>query len=373
MPTNFYEKFPYPLPRVTEDNGEAYEETVCEGTFSEKYIVAPGTTVIENNQFSERKDLIDIVIPKSVKKIGTSAFYFCSNLKSVTFEEGSDLKVIEYFVFQNCFALEKIVLPKSLLQIKAHSFWSCFSLTSIELPESLEVIDAAAFFASQIASVKIPEKCRYQAKGHGFPYEASFKDDCEVVGGIPTNFYECRPFPVRPLVDIMKLENPKMLDESSQDKKYIVPQGTLKITSNQFMGRADLEEIIIPKSVRVICGGAFYLCKNLKTVVFEDNSRLEEISSYAFQNCHKLEIINIPDGVKRIRSHAFWACPMLSNINIPQSVEMIDVSVFYTTQIRKVILPKSCKYQGVRHGFPHEMTFPENCVVEGGISLDLYE
>lgn len=106
-------------------------------------------------------------------------------------------------------------------------------------------------------------------------------------------------------------------------------------------------DIIIPKSVKKIRNSAFY--------------------------CHNLENINIPEGVVQIRSHAFWACEHLSNISLPSSLQIIDASAFYTTKIKNVSLPHNCKYQGVRHGFPHEMSFPKNCVVTGGILCDLYE
>jgi len=373
IPSNFYEHFPFPLPPVFSDDVETPNGFIADIFNLDEYIVPPGTTEIENNQFSEREDLIHVIIPKSVKKIGANAFYFCSNLKTITFEEGSLLKYIDYFVFQNCFALERIDIPEGVVQIRAHSFWSCYNLLSITFPNSLEAIDASAFFTTKLGHVKLPENCKYQAKGHCFPYEASFKDGCVIEGGIPFNFYESRPFPVPPMDFVEKLKNPTATPIGDSDEMFIVPHGTVKIENNQFCGRKDLVTIIIPNSVRVICAGAFYLCTNLKDIIFEDNSQLQQIDSYAFQNCHNLENINIPDSVLRIRSHAFWACPKISNISLSGNIEIIDCSAFYTTKIRKVSLPPKCKYQGKRHGFPHEKSFPEDCIVIGGLSLDLYE
>jgi hypothetical protein len=283
------------------------------------------------------------------------------------------LKYIDYFVFQNCFSLQKIDIPEGVVQIKAHSFWACYNLQSISFPSSLETIDASAFYTTQLGNVKLHDNCKYQDKGHGFPYEASFKEGCVITGGIPCNFYECRPFPIPPLKLITELENPKNLIIKKNDQNFIVQQGTVKIENNQFFGRKDIIEIVIPKSVKAICSGSFYLCTNLKSVTFEDGSLLKSIDSYAFQNCHNLESINIPDEVLQIRSHAFWACPKLSNITFSDKIEIIDASALYTTKIRNVILPSKCKYQGIRHGFPHEKSFPENCVVVGGIPLDLYK
>lgn len=349
VPFDFYSHLKFPLPPLKLSNNEA--------------------KTIQHNQFSERTDLESFTIPSDIEKIDSSAFYFCKNLKNVTFEEKSHLKCIDYFAFQNCLSLSDISLPEGFLQIRAHSFWACSNLKHINFPQSIEAIDASAFFTTKLTKVILPSTCYYQAKGHGFPYESSFPENCEVVGGIPFDFYENRPFPVKPFIENTK----KIIEYSSVNTDYIVPQGTVEIQSNQFSGRNDLESIIIPRSVKVIRSGAFYLCKNLKKVKFEDGSSLKSIEHYAFQNCFSLNEINFPEGLEQLRAHSFWCCSNLKNIKLPKSLKIIDVSVFYTTPIKEVYLSQSCKYQGIRHGFPHEKSFPENCIVNGGISLDLYE
>ena len=372
---NFYSHLKRPLTKIDYSSIQPNDCINDKISYFEQYIVPQGTKEIKNNEFSGRTDIVHIVIPRSVIKIGSSAFYFCSNLKTVTFESGSNMPCIDYFVFQNCSSLEKIVLPDGLQQIKAHSFWACPSLKSIVLPNNIQYIDAAAFYMSGIKEILIPAKCRFQGIGHGFPYEASFPESCKINGGIPDNFYADRPFPVPP-INKTKRNHLKELKEQLQEyqcRDYIVPQGTRRIWNNQFFGRIDLINITIPKSIEEIDSGAFYLCTNLKSVFFEKGSQLKQISSYTFQNCLSLEYINIPEGVEQLRSHSFWACPKLSEIELPSTLKKIDCSTFYTTKLHKIVLPQYCEYQGVRHGFPHEMSFPENCNIEGGISCDLYK
>lgn len=267
--SDFYPNLNCPLPEI-----EAYPETCVENE------------IIPNNYYSERKDIFEITIPKTVKVIGASAFYFCSNLKSVIFESGSQLKYIDYFVFQNCMSLENIIFSEGLRQIRAHSFWACRSLKTVEFPQSLEVIDASAFFTSGLTHVILPANCKYQAMGHAFPYEASFPENCVIEGGIPYDFYEGRPIPV----PAYNIDNHDIyLSSVYQEQDFIVPAGTKRIENNQFSGRDDLTHIRIPKSVEVIGAGAFYLCKNLKSIDFEEGSLLKSIDHYAFQNCFSLE------------------------------------------------------------------------------------
>ena len=67
------------------------------------------------------------------------------------------------------------------------------------------------------------------------------------------------------------------------------------------------------------------MCCNLKSVRFEEGSELKAIESYAFQNCHSLQSINIPEGVIQIKAHAFWCCAQLKDIII-HKVKILELS-----------------------------------------------
>ncbi|MDR1466826.1 MAG: leucine-rich repeat domain-containing protein [Oscillospiraceae bacterium] len=363
---DFYAHLALPLPEIKISDETSLFATLVQ---DERFVVPQGATAIEGSAFSQRADLVHIIIPKSIKKIGSSAFYDCSNLKTVDFEEGSQVKCIDYFTFQNCSALEKVNFPEGLLQIRAHSFWGCTKLIDVHFPSSMRDIDANSFFISKLERVTLPKTCRYQAFEHGFPNAAAFPENCIIVGGTPRDYYTDRPFPIR---SFLMSEIKATPYEPGVSDRFIVPQGATKIESTQFVGRTDIVDIVIPKSVQVICPGAFYMCTNLKSVTFEEGSMLKYIESYAFQNCHSIEKIILPEGTIQIRAHAFWACQGLIFAHIPSTMKAVDCSAFYTTKLSKVILPTECIYQGIRHGFPHEKSFPENCVVEGGVCRDLY-
>jgi len=365
---DFYSRLTLSLRQIPETD----ETTDISSLPEYKFVVPQGTTEIGCNEFCQRPDLVNIIIPKSVKKIGHNAFYGCPNLKTVDFEEGSQLKCIDYFAFQCCTALERINFAEGLLQIRAHSFWGCLKLNSVYFPNSIEEIDGNSFFITKLEKVHLPKICKYQANEHGWPNSPSFPDGCVVTGGTPHDFYEGRPFPVKPFV-LSESELATQKIDTTDEGKFIVPQGTLKINGCQFLGRTDLVDIVIPKSVKVIAPGAFYLCTNLKSVTFEEGSMLKSVESYAFQNCFALEKIALPEGTIQVRVHAFWACPNLTQISLPESMRYIDCCAFYTTKLTKVTVPSKCKYQSVRHSFPNELSFPKNCVVEGGIPHDFYD
>lgn len=98
---------------------------------------------------------------------------------------------------------------------------------------------------------------------------------------------------------------PTTSDMEFLEADFIVPQGSTKISDNQFGARRDLIDVVIPKSVERIAAGAFYNCINLKSVIFEDVSKLKYIDDSVFQNCRNLERINLPDSIIYINAHCF--------------------------------------------------------------------
>lgn len=234
------------------------------------------------NQFGSRDDLTDIVIPKSVEKLGSGSFYNCRNLKTIIFEDNSNLKVIENYAFQYCNALQNINLPDSLERIGSHAFWHCTSLPSvISFPKSIKLIESTAFFNTKIRKVILPTSCEFQNLDHGFPFAPSFPEECLIVGGNGKDMFSNYPFPLSKI----KYEN------NMETYQYVVPKGTKIIENNDFSGRTDLINIIIPNSVEKIGASAFYFCTNLKNVIFEKDSNLKYIDYFTFQNCLNLENI----------------------------------------------------------------------------------
>ena len=79
------------------------------------------------------------------------------------------------------------------------------------------------------------------------------------------------------------------------------------------------------------------LYKNSTTLVLVPKSvegeivvreRVTEISSYAFQNCKKVERIVLPDSITAIGQHAFRYCESLQEINLPKKLTALNIYVF---------------------------------------------
>lgn len=122
--------------------------------------IKAGTRLIAAQAFENRKDIEEIYIPKSVETIDFKAFFLCSNLKKVDFEESIKLKEINYFTFVGCSKIENIDLPDSLKAIYAYSFGGC-SFTKIKIPENVEYLDSYAIRECySLKEIELPERLR---------------------------------------------------------------------------------------------------------------------------------------------------------------------------------------------------------------------
>ncbi len=78
-----------------------------------------------------------------IEIIDVSAFYNCSNLKTVLLSEHT--KTIDIMAFAGCSSLKTIDFSTSLEQIGSSAFSGCSGLTSIKLPDSIKRIGDCAF------------------------------------------------------------------------------------------------------------------------------------------------------------------------------------------------------------------------------------
>ena len=95
----------------------------------------------EGNDYVER-----IIIPKNFSLNlyqGDGVFGNFTNLKEVTFEEGS--YCIEQSMFSGCKKLQKVNLPEGLKEINMYAFVNCESLTQLVIPDSVTKLGADAF------------------------------------------------------------------------------------------------------------------------------------------------------------------------------------------------------------------------------------
>lgn len=99
--------------------------------------------VIGKNMFAECYALEKVVLPKNITKIDNRAFRGCESLKYISIPE--TIEEIGEYAFADCKSLISITLPKGIKRLLG-TFQNCSSLTSIELPDSLRYMSYSTFY-----------------------------------------------------------------------------------------------------------------------------------------------------------------------------------------------------------------------------------
>lgn len=87
----------------------------------------------------------NLTIPGSLNTLGDEAFKGCSNLESVTFEDGEGTLEMGKSVFEGNTALKSVRLSNKNKEISENAFKDCQSLKTVEFAEGLTKIGKSAF------------------------------------------------------------------------------------------------------------------------------------------------------------------------------------------------------------------------------------
>ena len=109
-------------------------------------IVLPKYLVEIGEEAFKGSDVTSILMPNTVKSLGTHAFEDCKKLKEVTLS--SSLTLIPMAAFRGCDALQELQVPASVTKIADLAF-EASGLKELELPMGVETVGAGAFYNCQ--------------------------------------------------------------------------------------------------------------------------------------------------------------------------------------------------------------------------------
>lgn len=111
---------------------------------------------IKEEAFKDCKGLEEIIIPDSVTKIGEGVFKGCSGLTDVKLS--NKITEIPENLFLNCTGLKSIGIPDSVTKIGNNAFSGCTSLQSVGIGDSVEEIGNYVFDGcTSMARMAIPD------------------------------------------------------------------------------------------------------------------------------------------------------------------------------------------------------------------------
>jgi hypothetical protein len=265
--------------------------------------------------------LTSITIPASVTSISSDAFSFCSSLKTITFEKGSQLRSIASRVFTRS-GITAIEIPASVTSIANEAFYWATSLKTITFEEGsqLERIGSSAFEENlALTGIKIPASLRTIGNLAFYgctKLESVTFEECsqlETIGG-SAFAYCCLLTKITIPASVTSINDGAFFGD-----RYGQPMTLASVTfekgsrlqsigKSAFLGCVELTAITIPASVTAIGDQAFYRdnrSMELASVIFEYGSRLQSIGERAFSDCKHIDNITIPAGVTAVGSSAF--------------------------------------------------------------------
>lgn len=339
------------------------------------HIVIPeGVTYIAQNDFSNRYKLKSIVIPSTVKSIGSYAFMRCSNLETVVLPEG--LEQIGDQAFYECTSLKSIVIPSTLKNSPGLAFYGCSNLSSVTFKEGLETIDVKAFAGTALTEVKLPESTK-MIDCRAFPISVYTEEDADkthliYLGKGDNNHYfvgnyfdeydslisskgtstvnksakavMAHGFCPDALVESASVILPEGLEVigeygfgSSQNADYKIrtniPSTVIEIGQHAFRYAYITNEggvVTFNKDLVSIPDYAFQHVGGLTDISFEEDSKCELIGQYTFHDASDLNSVDLSNCVTfgSIGYRAFQNCIALDSLILPDEAKAINQYAF---------------------------------------------
>ncbi len=258
-------------------------------------------TRIENTCFIRMESLEEITLPRSLKmdapNVGRWMFQWCTRLKKVVFQSAPN-----YFplaIFSHCSALEKVEIPGTVLPQIANSY------TFEEVPESfrLELKGDGSRYRYECAEnvyTLVPEDTTTDVEQLDSGLVVQRRKDCYIV---------------KDLTDGVK-----------PPKRWVIPEEyngmpIVEIGVSAFAKNKQLEQVVLPKTIRKIAAMAF-----------------KESS---------VQKVDFPEGLLEIGDEAFNASDLQAAL-LPNTLEKLGESVFQNSKIKQITFPKTLKSTGGR-------------------------
>ena len=212
-----------------------------------------------------------IVIPDTVTSIGSGAFEYCANLKSIALPDNADFTRIPDSLVLGCGALQGIDIPSHVTAIGISAF-SSSGLTNLTIPAQTTTIGGWAFAFTPLTTVTIPANVTSMG-------ECVFAV-CTSLSSIdvdPANTYFSSLNGVLYNADKTIL----LACPGAKTGAIIIPDGVKTIKKLAFCGCIHLTAVTIPQSVTEINDEAFEYCELLTKAVIKSDDAV--FGDYVFE------------------------------------------------------------------------------------------
>lgn len=303
--------------------------TVTEGSVT--YTV----TKVSNNGFMNNPNITSVVLPNTMKELGTSSFDGSYNIVSLTLNEGLEIIGADLVWAPSGnpnTKLTSITIPSTVTQMGNGCFTRCTGLKTVTFAGSdadLIVPNDVLFPDSPIETLNLDRNLT----GNGTPYSSKIANTVNNV---------------------------------------VIGNHVTAITNNAFIQCATLESVTLGANIVSIGDQAFYYCSALTGIAMGD--KVKTLGTGVFQYCTSLANVTFGSNVESTGTQCFSHCESLQNIDLTSKMTTINVDFFeYCEALKSVILPEGLttieQYAFYKCHSLESLTIPATVTKMGGTSI----
>ena len=264
-------------------------------------------TGIDDSAFDNCAGLTTVTVPTSVRNIGNYAFRNCTDLELITFPDVTI--TFGTNVMEGCTSLVNFTIPSHMTSIPEAFFKGCTSLQTVTVSGTLINIAWSAF------------------EGCSSLTSAGFAIPNSVISIGYNAFKGCGSLTSVTIPSgVTKLEN-NVFQNCTSLNSVTLPNTLTEIKAHVFRGCSSLATINFPESLTKIGVYAFNGCSSLMNVNME-NTNVNYIDSYAFENCTNLTTLKFANNLSYLGDYAFHNCGEIRYVEFPRTYTSVGARTF---------------------------------------------
>ncbi len=305
-----------------------YEFSGCKYLRSVSFEEGSELTALTAYMFAGADELAVISFPESssITSIQAHALEGIPKLRSINLEALTGLTNIDNYAFRYCEKLANVSIPEGVKYIGRYAFMGCYALSELSLPSTLEYIGESAFYATNniklyFAADTLPEYVENNWDKGVAAYSVGVKEV------ISTDSWQYALLSDGTVAIVKYLGSESDVDLTEIDG-YCVSQ----IGGSAFADNTVITSVRLPEGLGAIYNGAFKGTVALKEIVIPASVRTIESNAFSGSG---IERVTFGEGsvLSIIGQYAFAETSALTEIAIPDSVTEIRDFAFYNSAL----------------------------------------
>jgi len=261
-----------------------------------------GLTIIGEMNGSDFKIIRDMATNNKLSFIDLSETNIVSGGDYYYMDYSTKNNEFGYSLFNGCKKLEKIILPKTIVEIGQSAFWYCSNLASLIIYSKVKRIKPGIWGeCNKLNDVKFIDNSNF----HFENFNLYNKNYTNIIASLLAGCYS----------------------------NLTIIEGIKEIQNYAFFNFKSLTSVIFPSTLTKI-GEYSFSYSGLTSIIF--NKNIETIDSLAFSYCHQLKEVNLVEvKVKTLEYGTFLDCK-LETIYLPKLLITMKELVFENNPLKNI-------------------------------------